>query len=196
MPEFGACSPSFQPTERAFSCEGARLSKWYVAQVRGGRETTTRNLCLERVPEKAMKECFLPEREVMWKVDGEWKLVKKLLFPGYLFFVTDDAEGLYESLQRVPALVRLLGSDERAFFPLTDKETDWFLSFMDREHVVRMSEGYIDGDKVVVTRGPLMGFEGQIRRVDRHKRRAYLDVTMFGRTVPTSIGLEIVRKVA
>ena len=92
--------------------------------------------------------------------------------------------------------VMRLGSDERAFVPLTDKETDWFLSFMDREHVVRMSEGYIDGDKVVVTRGPLMGFEGQIRRVDRHKRRAYLDVTMFGRTVPTSFGLVIGRKVA
>ena len=59
-----------------------------------------------------------------------------------------------------------------------------------------MSEGYITGDKVTVTRGPLIGLEGDIRKIDRHKRRAYLDVTLFGRTVPASVGLEVVRKTA
>ena len=58
---------------------------------------------------------------------------------------------------------------------------------MDGNHTVRMSEGYISGDKITVTRGPLMGFEGDIRKIDRHKRRAYIDVTLFGRTAwPTA----------
>ena len=48
---------------------------------------------------------------------------------------------------------------------------------MDGNHTVRMSEGYISGDKITVTRGPLMGFEGDIRKIDRHKRRAYIDVS-------------------
>lgn len=30
-----------------------------------------------------------------------------------------------------------------------------------------------------------MGFEGDIRKIDRHKRRAYIDVSLFGRTVHT-----------
>ena len=38
--------------------------------------------------------------------------------------------------------------------------------------------------------------QGDIRKIDRHKRRAYLDVTLFGRTVPASVGLEVVRKTA
>ena len=80
--------------------------------------------------------------------------------------------------------------------PLTADERDWFLAFSDAAHVVRMSEGVIEGDTVKVTRGPLMGREGLIRKIDRHKRRAYLEVTMFGRTIPASVGLEIVRKTA
>ena len=86
--------------------------------------------------------------------------------------------------------------ERSTFMPLTADERDWFLAFSDAAHVVRMSEGVIEGDTVKVTRGPLMGREGLIRKIDRHKRRAYLEVTMFGRTIPASVGLEIVRKTA
>ena len=145
---------------------------WYVAQVQAGRESATRDLCLRLVSPDVLEECFMPEYETMWRVRGEWKLARRLLFPGYLFFVTGDAEELNKELLRVPLPIRLLGNEENSFFPLTKKEQDWFLSFMDGNHTVRMSEGYISGDKITVTRGPLMGFEGDIRKIDRHKRRA------------------------
>lgn len=169
---------------------------WYVAQVQAGRESSTLEMCRHLVPTSLMQDCFIPEYEVLWKVHGDWRLVRKFLFSGYLFFVTDDPEALSAELARVPMPIRLLGNEANSFFPLTDKERDWFLSFMDREHVVRMSEGYIEGERVKITRGPLMGFEADIRKIDRHKRRAYVDVSLFGRTVPASIGLEITRKSA
>lgn len=169
---------------------------WYVAQVRAGQEARTLDLCRQLISPEVMKESFIPEYEAPHKVRGEWKLVKRLLFPGYLFFVTDDAAALHQAFSRVPANVRILGAGDDTFCPLTDEERDWFLSFMDGEHVVRMSEGIIEGDKITVTRGPLMGFEGDIRRIDRHKRRAYINVSLFGRTVSASVGLEIVRKTA
>lgn len=127
---------------------------WYVAQVQAGRESSTLEMCRRLVPPSVMEDCFMPEYEVMWKIRGEWRLVKRLLFPGYLFFVTDDPEALNRELSRVPMPIRLLGNEENSFFPLTGKERDWFLSFMDGNHTVRMSEGYISGDKITVTRGP------------------------------------------
>ena len=169
---------------------------WYVAQVRSGQEIRTLDLCRQLVSSEVMKESFIPEYEVPQKMRGEWRLVKRLLFPGYLFFVTDDVESLNKEFMRVPVSTRILGNGENVFSPLTDKERDWFLSFLDDEHVVRMSEGVIEGDKVTVTRGPLMGFEGDICKIDRHKRRACIKVSLFGRTVPASVGLEIVRKTA
>lgn len=125
---------------------------------------------------------------------GNGKPVKKLLFPGYVFLVSNHAEDLAKSLEKMPYSARMLGAGDDTYTALADGERDWFLSFMDGKHCVRMSEGYIEGDKVVVTRGPLLGLEGDIRKIDRHKRRAYLDATMFGRTMPISVGLEVVRK--
>ena len=62
--------------------------------------------------------------------------------------------------------------------------------------VVEASVGVIEGDHVVVTSGPLKGHEALISKVDRHKRLAYLDMRMFGRTKTIKVGLEIVRKQA
>ena len=57
-----------------------------------------------------------------------------------------------------------------------------------------MSVGVIEGDRVIVTEGPLKGHEAQITKIDRHKRAAYLDMRMFGRHKTIKVGLEIVRK--
>ena len=39
-----------------------------------------------------------------------------------------------------------------------------------------------------------MGHAGWIRKIDRRKRTAYLEMEMFGRTIRTKLGLGIVRK--
>ena len=57
-----------------------------------------------------------------------------------------------------------------------------------------MSKGLIVNDQVIIREGPLKGNEGLIKKIDRHKRRAYLELEMFGRTVETQVGLEIVEK--
>ena len=38
--------------------------------------------------------------------------------------------------------------ERSTFMPLTADERDWFLAFSDAAHVVRMSEGVIEGDTV------------------------------------------------
>ena len=48
--------------------------------------------------------------------------------------------------------------------------------------MIGMSEGVIEGDQIVVLKGPLVN------------RTAYLEIEMFGRTIQTKIGLGIVRK--
>ena len=60
--------------------------------------------------------------------------------------------------------------------------------------VVGMSTGVIEGDKVLVLNGPLMNHEGLIRKIDRHKRMAYLEIEILGRMKTVKIGLEIVAK--
>ena len=57
-----------------------------------------------------------------------------------------------------------------------------------------MSEGVIENSKVRVISGPLVGKEGFIKRIDRHKRKAFLEMEMFGRVQKVQVGLEIVAK--
>ena len=90
--------------------------------------------------------------------------------------------------------MRMLGNDN-SFTPLAPDEVAWLEAFTTaKTHVVEMSQGVIEGDTVMVTEGPLKGREALITKIDRHKRLAYLDMHMFGRTKSVRIGLEIVRK--
>ena len=58
-----------------------------------------------------------------------------------------------------------------------------------------MSEGIIEGSRVIVRTGPLQGMEGLIRKIDRHKRKAWLELPMFGGTHTVQVGLEITEKI-
>lgn len=169
-------------------------SSLYVVQVTGGREEHARELVLRLLSDVA-EDCYTPAYEAMRRVRGEWKLCRGVLFPGYIFVQTADPTMLAYRLASVPAFTRLLGNSEDSFIPLTDAEVAWLNAFTGVEtHVVEMSQGIIEGDRVRVTKGPLCSHEGQVVRIDRHRRIAELEVQMFGRTKRIKVGLEIVRK--
>lgn len=52
----------------------------------------------------------------------------------------------------------------------------------------------IEGDEIVILNGPLMNQTGLIKKIDRHKRLAYLEIEILGRTKTVKVGLEIVQK--
>jgi transcriptional antiterminator NusG len=57
-----------------------------------------------------------------------------------------------------------------------------------------MSKGIIEGDHIIVESGPLKGYEGFIKKIDRHKRIAFIDVELFNTVTTVKVGLEIVSK--
>ena len=63
-----------------------------------------------------------------------------------------------------------------------------------KEQTVEMSEGVIEQSRIRVYSGPLVGKERYISRIDRHKRRAFLEMPMFGERQKVRVGLEIVSK--
>lgn len=143
--------------------------------------------------EDILENCFLPRYEEKRKIWGEWKILKKLLFPGYVFVISDDIDQLYQKLKKVIGLTKLIGTGKE-IIPLTEEEVRLLMKFGGEEQIVAMSKGIIEGSKVIINSGPLKGMEGYIRKIDRHKRKAYLEVPMFNGMQNIQVGLEIVSK--
>ena len=72
---------------------------------------------------------------------------------------------------------------------------EWLNAFTDNPHrTVAMSTAVKEGDRIVITSGPLMRHEGLIKSINRRKSLAFLEIQMFGRTITTKVGLAILRK--
>ncbi len=166
------------------------LLLWYVMQVQTGSEEKIQLQCERLISESVLEKCFIPYYEEQRKLHGEWKLLKKVLFPGYVFVITDDLEKLWYALKRVQGLTKLLGTDGE-MIPLSDEEVDFMLRFGGDKQVVEISKGVFEGSKVKILSGPLVGKEGLIKKIDYHKRRATLEMEMFGRMQVIRLGLEV-----
>lgn len=166
---------------------------WYVIQVRTGTEEEVVKQCKKVIPREILEKSFLPCFEEMKRYQGEWHKEKKLLFPGYVFLVSEDSEQLYQSLKQIIGLTKLLKTG-REIICLTESEIQFLLKFGGKEQLVKMSAGIAEGDQIRILEGPLKGMEGYIKKIDRHKREACLKLPMFGRMMDAKVGLEIIEK--
>lgn len=169
-------------------------TRWYVIQVATGKERVICGLIERAAPEGSLEECFSPSFDTQIKVRGEWVPATKLLFPGYVIAVTSRISKLEAVLRQVPEFTRVLSVGE-TFVPLHEEDQAWICAFTKKgARTVPMSSGVMEGDRVVVTSGPLVGREALIKSVNRHKSLAFLEFEICGRVVKTKVGLGIVRK--
>lgn len=156
-------------------------------------EEDTRIQCQKLIRQNVLSRSFIPYYEVMKKYQGTWSTDRKILFPGYVFLISDTPEELFLELKQVIGLTKLLKTGDE-IIALTEEEITLLLRLGREEQIAKMSAGFIENDSVIVTSGPLNGMEGLIKKIDRHKRKAYLEVEMFGRKTQMQLGLEIIEK--
>lgn len=167
---------------------------WYVIQVPTGKEELTKDLCLDRIDSVHYNEIFILRYVKKIKQDGRWKETTRTLFPGYIFVDTDDIMSVKQNLNGIRAMTIVLGSDGEPV-PVSDEERSFLQSLIDGEYVVRMSTGFIIGDEIALISGPLRNTKGVIKRIDRHKRQALIDVELFGGVTRATVGLEVIKKI-
>ncbi len=177
----------------AYSILEKSTHMWYVIQVSTGKEEQILEMIKKYGVQEYLEECFIPKYERRRKYLGQWQTERAVLFPGYIFIISDQIEDAYAALKQIPKLTKVIGVGETwTAMSKEDIEIVEYLSGKDR--LVRFSEGYIEGNRVTVVSGALQGLEGTICKIDRHKRLAWLEMEMFGRKTRFEVGLEIVRK--
>lgn len=167
---------------------------WYVMQVRTGQELEIVGQCRRRLV-KENEEIFTMLGERKYRIRGKWELKRYILFSGYVFIETADIEDFRLRLYEIETMTKVLkiGDD---VVPIEPEEEEFLKLLGGKEHVAEYSEGYLEGEKLIVTEGAMQGFEGKVKRLDRHRRLVTIEVQLLGRLVEIQLGLGVVRRVA
>ena len=166
---------------------------WYVIWTYTGQEEKTKSYIEKFMEPQLYTRCAVPYITKLEKHSGKWVKVEKLLIPSYVFVETERVEDFADSLHRIPGFTVVLHTGDH-FSPLSEHEQYVLRRLIGDSDVVDLSSGFLTGDKVSIVSGPLVGLEGQIKRIDRHHRTAILEMTMFNKTTDVKVGLEIVEK--
>jgi transcriptional antiterminator NusG len=142
---------------------------------------------------------FSPKRVKMLRQKGQVLKIHEILFPGYVFVETDVdyndfIQHLNQHIKPVQGFIRLLERDHIGTQSLYPHERSFIESFTNQQRIIETSTGFIEGDRIIITEGPLVGHESLIKRIDRHKRIAELDVSMFGQIRKIKVSCEILSK--
>lgn len=141
---------------------------------------------------------FIPINERLFKKSGIIKKEFKPLFPGYVF-VESNVPG-QEFIQFINSLKRIsMGNIKTLKYSETEismkeSEKKLLLSLCNDSYCIESSSGIIIGDKIHITAGPLIGYESIVKKVNRHKREAYIEMDIMGCKRLVSISLEILSK--
>lgn len=150
--------------------------RWYLARVPEGRESATCEKLRRIVSAEVLDDVFALRKERWFKRGGAWSLQSVPLYAGYLFVATRDVAALDRELAKLSFPVQLVGADGHAWAPLAEEAREWFETSMDDTYTLRNSVAEIAGGELHVQRGPLVGQESRVRKIDRHKRVCLVSV--------------------
>lgn len=131
---------------------------------------------------------------------GQWHEERDRFLPGYLFFITEGSSqgGGRETPDGMPgfgeerdALDGLGGGTLR---PVSQEEEEFLRKLMGGKEEIGMSYGVIRDGVLKISRGALVGMESRVRKIDRHKRKGYISMSLDGKEEVAEIGLEITEK--
>ena len=170
---------------------------WYVIQTLAGQEEIVKQMLEKYLPRSSYEECRILYYIRKKRYQGEWHEVRERFLPGYLFLVADSPWAAREALKKVTRtrFSRLLKNYlENEIYPVSREEEEFLKKLAGDKDEVELSYGMIEGDKVRIVSGGLVGMEAVIRKIDRHKRVAFIEMRIFGEVKLVRVGLEIVEK--
>lgn len=172
---------------------------WYAVQVETGKERVTLEQICKAIElaglEGVVREAFVPTRVVFEGQLAHARRVERPLFPGYLLLdatrrgIAQVARVVHET----PKFAKVLTYDG-VFLPLLPEETDLIALTQRGGRSIDVSEGFVEGGRVVVVAGPLVGQESTIKKVNRRRRAALVELSICGMRVEVELGLELMKR--
>ena len=170
---------------------------WYVLFVQTGRERKIEHF-LKKQFNSDVCIPFIPLQKVLFKRSGTVKKEMRILFPGYVF-IESELSGqqflnvISSAAKRQSDMICVLKYSDTEI-AMKESERQMLLGLCNNDHCIESSYGIIEGDKIHIIDGALKGMESIVKKVNRHKRQALIEIEIMGDVRLVSVGLEIVDK--
>ena len=146
---------------------------------------------------------FVPMYDAHFRKAGKVFKEKRRSIPGYIFMESPmRGQEFYLSIRpfitRSQYSLKLLRNGTGYLdqnFEMDVNDYEFLRNLLNKDRCIGMSQGFIEGTNVIIIDGPLVGLEGMIKRINRHKMEATIETSFMGSVRELTVGLEVVNKI-
>lgn len=174
--------------------------EWYAVHTYVGHEEKVKQNILSRanslgIADRIYQVVVPTEETVEHAGGGRKEVVKRKLFPGYIFVQMDLGENpdepneAWEVVRYTPGVTGFVGTATRAV-PLSREEEHRMLGTIGitgTKEAPRVKITFDVGDMVQVTSGPFADFNGVVSEVQPDRGKVKVLVSIFGRETPVEL---------
>lgn len=168
-------------------------AKWYVAHTYSGYENKVKANIEKSVENRGISDLIqaveVPMEDVIEEKNGEQKIVKRKIFPGYVVVKMVMNDESWYVVRNTRGVTGFVGPGSKPV-PLSDEE----VKKMGVEQVRYSGIDIEVGDSVDIKSGPMEGFSGKVEEIDNESRKVTVKVLMFGREKTVSVEFAQVEK--
>jgi transcriptional antiterminator NusG len=175
--------------------------EWYVVHSYAGYENRVKTNLETRTTSLNMEEFIfqveVPQREESVVKNGQRKMVKQNLLPGYVLVRMDLTDESWGAVRNTPGVTGFVGHTHRPS-PLSLDEVMQFLAPEQekKEKVVETKAADFEvGESVTVMDGPFATLPASISEIHADSQKLKVLVSIFGRETPVELSFNQVQKI-
>lgn len=170
---------------------------WYVIHTYSGYENKVQTNLERRVDSMNMQDkifrIMVPTEEEIDFKDGQKRVVKKKIFPGYVLVEMVISDDSWYVVRNTPGVTGFVGAGNKPV-PLEEAEVKGILREVEHEGP-KPRVAFQEGNAVRVVAGPFANFNGIVDEVNLERGRLRVIVSMFGRETPVEFEFNQVEKI-
>jgi transcriptional antiterminator NusG len=171
----------------------------YVARVRTGSEEKTVH-GLVPLLDQSQHELIVPKIELSFRRHGIETIKTDIAYRGYVFIRSGVApDEMTINFKKASYIVKscyhlLCYGDNKTDIVMKEGEWSALVELFGPRFVINKSEGFIIGDTIRITKGPLIGCESKIKKINRHRQECIVEIEFMGDIRQITVGLEVIKK--
>lgn len=173
--------------------------KWYAFYVRAGKEDIVCSYLINILNnhEDFNFKLFVPKRKLIEYRLQERISILKPLFPGYILLYTNSVLKIYNAIQARGWHSDLLFflKTENGFQEIRLEEIHPIINLVNKEGIIDTSTIFLEQDKVIIKEGPLINYQGRIKKINKRKGRAKISLTFLNRVIDIDICITCLEKI-